>query len=448
MRRKVEQDASTILEYAHTTTYYTGSDGVALGSIAHPREDGGANQSNYAGTTTNLTEANIEAALVAAAGWLDGKGQKILVNFDLMVVPPAKDLEARVLLQSTGRTGTTFLNEINPYQGRFDILVYHWLTDADDWFLIDRQWDFLKFIWRRQPTLEQDDKTSNDYKIVHICGNIYYECSLTTGKSEKDNPSQPHLEGVQRVNENQPIGLKRDSDLRSNSKNINKLMYLDMLTKQEKNSIIHAVCIGDGYLRYPGPWGKTARTPGYISKNCQLTIQHDIKQVDFLEWKRDLLEECIGKKIKIRIHDRIDKNNKKRTMCRFTVSDAKFNKVYNRLYKDKNKILTKKLLNRLDERAMAIWFGDDGYGGIITGKRYGKIYPNQKYKRLNIATDCFDEESIENLINYLIKKWNIFVHCYHGAIYIQKKNDVEKFIEIVEKYLYPIKSIRKKLCKV
>ena len=161
LRRKVEQDAAVIFNSANATTYNTGADGVALATASHPREDGGTVQSNY-NSNQSLTEAGIEAAVVAMAGWLDGKGQKILVNPDLLVVPVAKDLEARVLIQSLGRTGTTHLNEINPYQSRFDIFVYHWLTDVKNWFLIDRQWDFLKFIWRRTPTLEQDDKVSND----------------------------------------------------------------------------------------------------------------------------------------------------------------------------------------------------------------------------------------------------------------------------------------------
>lgn len=161
IRRKVETDAATIFSSANATTYATGPDGVALATASHPREDGGTVQSNY-NSNQALTEAGIELALVAMAGWLDGKGQKILVQPDLLVVPVAKDLEARILLQSTGRTGTTFLNEINPYQGRFDIFVYHWLTDADDWFLMDRKFDFLKFIWRRKATLERDDQVSNE----------------------------------------------------------------------------------------------------------------------------------------------------------------------------------------------------------------------------------------------------------------------------------------------
>jgi len=161
IRRKVEYDCATLFDNASNTTYFTGPDGVALGSSSHPREDGGAAQSNY--TTSSLSESALEAGLIAMAEWLDGKGQKINVSPDLLIVPVEKDLEARILLESAGRTGTTHTNEINPYYGRLDIFVYHWLTDADDWYLLARQPEnFLKFIWRRKPTLERDDQVSNE----------------------------------------------------------------------------------------------------------------------------------------------------------------------------------------------------------------------------------------------------------------------------------------------
>lgn len=55
------------------------------------------------------------------------------------------------------------MNDINPLKGRFDIFTYHWLTSATDYFLIDRKIESgLKFIWRRKPTLDRDDKISAD----------------------------------------------------------------------------------------------------------------------------------------------------------------------------------------------------------------------------------------------------------------------------------------------
>lgn len=161
MRRKVEYDCSTLFDNVTETTYFTGPDGLPLGDGAHLREDGGATQSNESADA--LSETAIETGLVAMSEWLDGKGQKINVSPDLLIVPVELDLESRVLMESAGRTNTTYTNEINPYYGRFDIFVYHWLTSTTQWFMLARQPEnFLKFLWRRKPALERDDQVSNE----------------------------------------------------------------------------------------------------------------------------------------------------------------------------------------------------------------------------------------------------------------------------------------------
>lgn len=212
-----------------------------------------------------------------------------------------------------------------------------------------------------------------------------------------------------------------------------------MLTKREKNSIVHAVCIGDGYLR------KLDR-----GKNYQLSINHSIKQLDFLKWKRDLLEECLGKKINIRIGERwnYDKTAK-RKVCTLSVSDAKFNKVYPRLYKDKKKILTKKLLNRIDERALAIWFGDDG----CARKR------NDRKKGIFITLEVceFDSDSLDKLQNLLKIKWNIDSKIYQSTtgnwgnkryprLHIHRIDSSVKFLSLVSPFLKKV--LEYKLCGI
>jgi len=287
-----------------------------------------------------------------------------------------------------------------------------------------------------------------------IYSNIYRVHYLITGKSKMDNLSQPLMRGCNEQAIVQPYGLKQCSELRSNSKTYIKYKMLTMLTKQEKNSIIYSVCIGDGHLRLPSSFGKTARTPGYVPKKYQLTICHDIKQINFLKWKRDLLEECLGKKINIRISERLNNDKKgKRKICTLTVSDAKFNKVYKCLYKNKEKVLPNRLLNRIDSRGLAILFGDDGWGGKIISKRNGKTYYNQQYKRIHIATQCFSDISIDNFLQYLFRKWNIKAYAYNSPqgngkrVIIQKQQEVDKFLVVVSDFLEDIKGINYKLCK-
>lgn len=201
--------------------------------------------------------------------------------------------------------------------------------------------------------------------------------------------------------------------------------------KREKNSIVHAVCVGDGYLR---------KLKSGI--NYQLTISHSIKQLKFLKWKRDLLEECLGKKINIRIYERWNHDKtQKRKVCTLTVSDAKFNKVYPRLYRDKKKILTLKLLNRFDERALAIWFGDDGCAR----------FRNDRKKRIVIHLSIceFSENDIIMLQNWLRNKWNIESRIYMiGGKNWGNKKYPRLSIHKVESSLHFLVLVKPFLCKV
>lgn len=136
---------------------FTSGDALALFSGSHTREDGGATQSNT--TTSDLSEGAIENALVGLRTQLDHKGQLALIKGDTLVVAPALEKEARILLQSSGRVGTAN-NDINPYQGALKIVVWDWLGSASPggsdtaWFVLDSSLHQLNFFNRIDRGLE------------------------------------------------------------------------------------------------------------------------------------------------------------------------------------------------------------------------------------------------------------------------------------------------------
>lgn len=161
MRTK-EQFAADIFNYGFTSggggsALFTGGDAVALFSSAHTRTDGGANQSNY--TTQDLAEDSLETALVAIDATLDDKGQLMGLEADTLVIPPALEKEARILLNSTGRVGTAN-NDINPYEGRLKIVVWKYLGSTGSsgsdtgWFLLDSSQHRLNWFNRSDRGLE------------------------------------------------------------------------------------------------------------------------------------------------------------------------------------------------------------------------------------------------------------------------------------------------------
>jgi len=135
---------------------FTAGDAVALFSASHPRTDGGAVQSNT--TTADLKESSLETALVTMRATLDDKGELQGVSPDTLIVAPALEKEARILLDSSGRIGTAN-NDVNPYQGRLKLIVWDRLGSAAGgsdtaWFVLDKSLARLIYFMRSDTGLQ------------------------------------------------------------------------------------------------------------------------------------------------------------------------------------------------------------------------------------------------------------------------------------------------------
>lgn len=162
--RTQEQMMADIFNFGFTAgggglSTFTSGDALALFSASHTREDGGATQTNT--TTSDLNESALEAGFVQMRSTLDHKGQLYMSKADTLIVAPALEKEARILLNSTQRVGTAN-NDINPYQGAVKLVVWDFLgTPAGGsdtaWFLLDSSLHALTFFNRSDRGLEGPD---------------------------------------------------------------------------------------------------------------------------------------------------------------------------------------------------------------------------------------------------------------------------------------------------
>lgn len=158
--RTREQFGADIFNYGATfggggLAPFNGGDGQALFSTAHPLKSGGT-QSNYVGD--DLDEDALENAIVTMRATKDNKGELQMVQPTTLIVPPALEKEARILLESTQRTGTAN-NDINPYKGALSLVVWDFLGSAAGgsdtaWYLIDNSQNELNWFNRDNRGLE------------------------------------------------------------------------------------------------------------------------------------------------------------------------------------------------------------------------------------------------------------------------------------------------------
>ena len=181
--RTQEQMMADVFNYGFTAgggglSTFTSGDALALFSTSHTREDGGTVQSNY--TTADLSESSLETGMLAMSQTLDAKGQLYMSQADTLVVAPALEKEARILLDSQLRVGTAN-NDINPYQGKLKLVVWKFLASVAGgsdtaWFLLDSSLHQLNFFNRSDRGLEGpewdfDTKTAKwTVDVVHSVG--------------------------------------------------------------------------------------------------------------------------------------------------------------------------------------------------------------------------------------------------------------------------------------
>jgi hypothetical protein len=141
-----------------TTAGYTGGDGVVLLSASHPNITGGT-WSNMPSAAADLSEAALEQAAIDIAAFKDDRGLLIAVQPKKLVIRPDQMFEAKRILGSDGRPGTD-LNDPNVLKTEGiipEVVINHYLTDTDAWYIITDIPDGLKYFERRADAFEMDN---------------------------------------------------------------------------------------------------------------------------------------------------------------------------------------------------------------------------------------------------------------------------------------------------
>lgn len=157
LRQTKENIAANILNRAFSGSYL-GGDGVALCSTAHPEV--GGNQSNHIATSADLSEASLEDLLIQIMQATTARGLKISLIGQKLVVPPALVFEATRILKSQLQSGTAN-NDVNALKAMGllpgGIVVNHYLSDSDAWFVKTNAPEGLIYQERRSYEFTQDN---------------------------------------------------------------------------------------------------------------------------------------------------------------------------------------------------------------------------------------------------------------------------------------------------
>lgn len=162
--------------YNNGFTSGTGGDGQYMLDNDHPNVAGGT-WSNILATAADLSEASLEQACLDIAEFRDDRGLLIAVKPRTLIIPPELEFEAARILKTVGRVGTD-LNDVNALKemGKFPggVVVNHYLTDADAWFIRTDARDGLKYFSRRN----DEFSTDNDFDTENAKFKATFRCSF------------------------------------------------------------------------------------------------------------------------------------------------------------------------------------------------------------------------------------------------------------------------------
>jgi hypothetical protein len=160
-RQTKETIAANILNRAFNSSYVYG-DGVELVSALHPNVAGGT-WSNKIAVAADISEAALEQAIIDLGGYTNDRGLKIAVRARKLIVPYQLDFEANKIMDTQYEVGTNN-NTVNLVRSRFPggVVINHYLTDTDAWFIITDVADGMKYFERRADEFTMDDDFDTD----------------------------------------------------------------------------------------------------------------------------------------------------------------------------------------------------------------------------------------------------------------------------------------------
>jgi len=161
--RKREDDGASVFNNAFSASF-TGGDGIALCG-AHPFSPSNASTQSNAGSTA-LSYDSIVATRKLMREYKDDKGNLIPIRPNTLLVPPELEDAAWIATASMNKPGTAN-NDGNFVRAQgINVVVWDYLTDANNWFMLDSRLAGLFLNWFDRVGMEFAADPTSDFNLI------------------------------------------------------------------------------------------------------------------------------------------------------------------------------------------------------------------------------------------------------------------------------------------
>jgi len=161
--RTREKHAASVFNNAFSASY-TGGDSVALCSDSHPMSPVNATTQDNAGTSA-LTYDNVVTTRRLMREYKDDRNELVVINPDTLLVPPELEETAFAIMETEQKPDSA------NYHANFvpskinKVIVWDYLTDANNWFMIDSALASIHLLWIDRVNLEFEMDPTSDFRL-------------------------------------------------------------------------------------------------------------------------------------------------------------------------------------------------------------------------------------------------------------------------------------------
>lgn len=161
--RSREKDGASVFNNAFSSSF-VGGDGIELCG-AHPYSPSNASTQSNAGSTALSYDAII-ATRKLMREYQDDRGELVSIMPNTLLVPPELENTAWEILESINKPDTANNNGNYVRSTGIDVVVWDYLTDANNWFLLDSTLAGLYLNWFDRVALEFTPDPASDFNLV------------------------------------------------------------------------------------------------------------------------------------------------------------------------------------------------------------------------------------------------------------------------------------------
>jgi len=130
-KRTMEKHGASVFNNAFNSSVFTGGDGLPLCDDSHTHV--GTSEVVDNDGPTALSATAVEATRLLMRQFTDETDNLVISRGDTLLVPPALEETAWEVVNATGKMDTAD-NNPNFNKGKYKIIVWDYLTDANNWF--------------------------------------------------------------------------------------------------------------------------------------------------------------------------------------------------------------------------------------------------------------------------------------------------------------------------